>query len=81
MFFNSGPIHILIQKKRQEATYQLILNGAEINRRGQNGNTPLHFAAQIGDTQITKMLLLFGADFNKKNAQGMIFYTNEKFNL
>ena len=36
----------MIRKKRSDAAYKLILEGAEINRIGMNGNTALHFACE-----------------------------------
>ena len=39
-------LHIMVSRKRADAAYTLILNGAEINRPGNEGNTPLHYACQ-----------------------------------
>ena len=60
----------MVNRKRADAAYTLILNGAEINRAGQNGHTPLHYACQSGDITLVKALILFGADCNAKNADG-----------
>lgn len=63
-------LHIMVERKRADAAYTLILNGAEINRTGQDGNTPLHYACQSGDNTLVKALILFGADCNAKNGSG-----------
>ena len=60
----------MVSRKRADAAYTLILNGAEINRAGQNGHTPLHYACQSGDITLVKALILFGADCNAKNSDG-----------
>lgn len=44
-----------------EATRFLIVNGYDINKRYQGGNTLLHSAALNGDLQMVKMLVGLGA--------------------
>lgn len=44
----------------------LIDNGADVNVKDEQGNTPLHYAAQEGQTEISRILISKGADVNAK---------------
>lgn len=48
----------------------LIENGAEINIKDNDGNTPLHYAAKRGFMGIIRLLVENGADINAKNNDG-----------
>ncbi|KAH7333519.1 ankyrin repeat-containing domain protein [Rhexocercosporidium sp. MPI-PUGE-AT-0058] len=54
--------HILV------ATY-LLGQGAHIDERNKEGNTPLHVAAKWGRTEIVKLLLQLGADKKVRSCQ------------
>ncbi len=45
----------------------LIKEGADVNTKDQNGETPLHYAAQNGSTHIAKLLIANSAVVNAKN--------------
>ena len=45
----------------------LITNGADVNAKNINYDTPLHGAARAGDAHILKLLIANGADVNAKN--------------
>jgi ankyrin repeat protein len=49
----------------------LIDRGANVNFKGQNGDTPLHFAARKGFQAVTEVLLASHADVNAQNIFGM----------
>ncbi|MGL9718325.1 MAG: ankyrin repeat domain-containing protein [Wolbachia sp.] len=44
--------------------------GANINVKNEDGNTPLHFTAMKGKVDIAKILLKHNADVNAKNNEG-----------
>ena len=44
-----------------------VSGGADISRKGKNGNIPLHIAAEVGDWEIARLLIEFGAPHNEKN--------------
>jgi len=48
----------------------LLANGAEVNAKNQEGETPLHITTQREDRLITKILLENGADPCVKNRFG-----------
>ncbi|ELU10546.1 hypothetical protein CAPTEDRAFT_60358, partial [Capitella teleta] len=45
----------------------LIQNGAHVNEKGMNGETPLHYAADNVNTSIAGLLLSNKADLNARN--------------
>ena len=45
----------------------LVSNGATIDLKDREGNTPLHLACQMGHDILVKALLVFDADFGEKN--------------
>ncbi|MGV8072939.1 MAG: ankyrin repeat domain-containing protein [Syntrophobacteraceae bacterium] len=54
-----------IEKLRAE-----IAAGSDINKRGENGNTPLHFATWGGHVECVRILLEHHADVNAVNKDG-----------
>jgi hypothetical protein len=45
----------------------LIANGADVNARNKDGETPLHHAASFGHKEIIELLIAKGADVNAKD--------------
>ena len=63
-------------------------NGAEVNRRGRDNETPLHLAIRGRQFMIAKILLEHGADSNAESNEGVTplqilsdSYFREKFNV
>ena len=54
-----------------EITDLLLVNGADVSARNENGWTPLHSACHFGRTDAVRLLLMHGADFNAKTNDGM----------
>lgn len=61
------PLIIAVHENNPEMVQLLLENGANINVRESEGNTPLLMAAQFGFKDIVKKLLQVGADINSKN--------------
>ncbi|XP_002119484.2 85/88 kDa calcium-independent phospholipase A2-like [Ciona intestinalis] len=64
------PLHVMVLRGRLEAAVVLILADADVNGKGQNGNTALHLAVSGGHVMLVKMLLLFGASCLLENDFG-----------
>jgi ankyrin repeat protein len=54
-------IHIFAKWDDAEAIQILVANGADINKAGEDDNTPLHYAAMLGRLSATKALVALGA--------------------
>lgn len=53
------------------ATAEVLLdNGAAVNAKAEDGETPLHFAADQGDHELVKVLLAHGANANARSDVG-----------
>jgi len=48
----------------------LLSAGADVNARGEDGDTPLHYAAQYGGPVLTKLLISKGAQVDARNNDG-----------
>ena len=53
-----------------ETVKQHLAAGADVNAKGELGETPLHFAAQRGHKEIVELLLAKDADVNAKEENG-----------
>jgi uncharacterized protein len=64
-----SPLHLAAFAGHQTIAAQLLLRGADPNRRdgGRGGHTPLHYAAQEGHSRVTKLMLIAGAHVNSKS--------------
>lgn len=68
------PLHNVIIKAEPFSTVHLInihlKNGANINAKNKDGNTPLHLALILSNEYIIEQLLIKGADITIKNNKG-----------
>jgi ankyrin repeat protein len=62
------PLHLALQKNRQDVTRLLISKGANVNAKSEYGETPLHSAANNSD--MAQLLITKGADVKAKNNSG-----------
>jgi len=60
-FSGETALHICANWGDAEAIRVLVANGADINKRGEDDNTPLHFAAMMGHLPATQALVELGA--------------------
>lgn len=61
------PLHVAVITKNETMIKYLLENGAEINRRNNNGDTPLHLATT---PELCGLLIQKGADVNLRNCNG-----------
>ena len=66
----AGELHDAASAGNLAAVERLLANGAKIDERGQNAETPLIAAALAGQREIAEMLLARGADVHARNAGG-----------
>lgn len=66
--YNTSPLVSAILNDSIDAVKLLIANGADVNKRHENGRTPLTYATE--NINITKLLLDAGADPNSINDWG-----------
>ncbi len=69
---DSGEMALHMVTKRRDVPWMnfLIANGASVNVRDKDGNTPLHHAAQFGFIDGIQTLVRRKADVNAVNGQG-----------
>ena len=60
-FSGETALHIFAKWGDAEAISILVENGADINKRGEDQNTPLHYAAMLGKQQAVERLVTLGA--------------------
>ena len=58
---------------------EMVANGANVNGKDENGNTPLHVAAAIGNFKATRALIAAKADLEAKNNEGVTALFNASF--
>ena len=68
------PLTYLVNAKKYgggaDLCYYMIKNGADINKKNKEGNTPLMIAAASYNYGIVGVLVNMGADYNIKNKEG-----------
>lgn len=67
--FGTG-LHIAVLQERREMVQVLLDEGANVNLRGQMGDTPLILAVMYGYTELVELLLGAGADVNMGDMYG-----------
>ena len=67
---NISPLAWSVSHGQTEATRLLIENGADVNRKDDNGSTPLHSAAVFGRAEVAKLLVENGANLQVRNDDG-----------
>jgi ankyrin repeat protein len=70
-FAFAGPLHDAARDGDLEKVRALIDEGAEIDARGENGETPLILAILGGHADVTELLIGLGADVMARNARGL----------
>jgi ankyrin repeat protein len=65
------PLHYAASGTDEGVSEWLLRQGADINARAPNGNTPLMMAAKYGPYDLAKKLLAAGADPKLRNEQGL----------
>lgn len=66
-----GPnINAAARQGKAEKITEALEQGADVNQRGQNGNTPLHFATWEGHVECIRVLLAHGANVDAVNTDG-----------
>ena len=69
--FPATLVHfVIIRGLNDELLPELLLKGADVNARDNQGNTPLHHAVRKGDMKAIQSLLQAGADVNATNEKG-----------
>jgi len=63
-------LHEAVESHDLKTVKQLIHDGADVNARNQDGQTPLHLAALVARADIANLLIEGGADINAKEEHG-----------
>ena len=64
-------IHSASLKGYYHVVEESLLNGADVNLRDEDGETPLNLAAKMGFINIVKLLIRSGADQRIQNKDGV----------
>jgi len=67
----AGPLHDASRRGDLAATEALLGEGAEIDVRGENGETPLIVAILEGQPDVAELLIAHGADVMARNERGL----------
>lgn len=60
-FSGETALHLFAKWGDAEAISVLVENGADIDKRGEDQNTPLHYAAMLGQQSAVERLVTLGA--------------------
>lgn len=64
-------LHVAIRRNKLQVLIGLLNQGANIEARNENGETPLILACKINDIFACQLLLVFDADFNARDGCGL----------
>jgi len=64
------PLHRAVIEGKDALATQLILNGAEVNRRDSSGMAPLDWALMFGRIAVATLLIEKGADLSLRDSEG-----------
>lgn len=67
----AGPLHDAVREGNLEQVRELIGQGADIDDRGRNGETPLIQAILEGHADVAELLIEQGADVMVRNERGL----------
>ena len=67
----AGPVHDAASRGDLAAIEALLVEGAEIDARGEDGETPLIRAILEGHADVAELLIVHGADVMVRNERGL----------
>jgi ankyrin repeat protein len=67
----AGPLHDAASQGDLAAIDVLLAEGAEMDARGENGETPLILAVLTGHVDVIELLIAHGADVMARNERGL----------
>lgn len=68
--YQMSALHFAAAHGNVEIARFLLRNGADINLKDTNGETPLHHAVGDGRTEMVELLIALGADVNASDKEG-----------
>ena len=68
--WGATPLHFAARNGHKDVAELLVVKGAAMNTKDDDGRTPLHMVADIGHNGIAELLIAKGADVNAKDKNG-----------
>ena len=68
--WGATPLHFAARNGHKDVAELLVVKGAALNTKDDDGRTPLHMVADIGHNGIAELLIAKGADVNAKDKKG-----------
>ena len=65
--WGATPLHFAARNGHKDVAELLVVKGAAMNTKDDDGRTPLHMVADIGHNGIAELLIAKGADVNAKD--------------
>ena len=65
--WGAPPLHFAARNGHKDVAELLVVKGAAMNTKDDDGRTPLHLVAGTGHNEITELLIAKGADVNAKD--------------